>query len=266
MRLAKGDKVLPPVHPNVGIRAAYRAALERLIEEMATSYLHWLRAQYRKNPPRLAMDALPARDLERQLSQLGKQWAARFDEQAPKLAQWFAKKASKRSAASLRKILKDAGISVEFQQTRTMRDAFAATVAENVGLIKSIPARYHDEVQGLVMRSVSTGRDLAQLTDDLEERYGITRKRAAFIALDQNNKATAVMTRVRQQDNAITKAIWLHSHAGKKPRKTHLANTGKVYDPAKGWFDPDPRVKRFIWPGELPRCRCVSRSIVKGFS
>jgi uncharacterized protein with gpF-like domain len=74
------------------------------------------------------------------------------------------------------------------------------------------------------------------------------------------------MTRARQEEVGITKAVWLHSHGGKTPRKTHWANNGKPYDPAKGWFDPDPKVRKYIWPGTEINCRCVSRSVVKGFS
>lgn len=261
----KRARATRPVHPNVGIQAEYRRKLDALIGEMARSYAYWLKAQYRATPPRLAQDAVPARELEREMSELGKRWQKKFDEAAPKLGHWFSQSTSRRSSAALQKILADAGMSVKFQLTPTMRDAYAATAAENVGLIRSIAQKYHGEVQGLVMRSVSTGRDLAGLTDELQARFGVTRNRAALIARDQNNKSTAVFVRVRQQELGL-KATWLHSHGGKEPRKTHLANTGKVYDPAKGWFDPDPRVRRHIWPGELINCRCVSRSIVKGFS
>ena len=264
MRLTKHDKVLKPVHPNAGIAVAYHAKLLALIEEMVRSYAYFIKAQYRETPPRLAQDAVPARELERELSLLGKRWQKRIDEAAPRLAEWFAKSTSRRSSAALKRILKDGGISVEFTMTPTMRDAYQATLAEQVGLIKSIGSQYHTEVQGLVMRSVSTGRDLGQLSKDLQERYGITKRRAAFISLDQNNKANAVFTRVRQQEAGIEKAIWLHSHAGKRPRPSHVANSGKPYSIATGWFDPE--VKQFIRPGELPRCRCTSKSIVKGFS
>ena len=208
----------------------------------------------------------PARALNETVSDLGLRWQAKFDETAPRLAEWFAKKAGRRSETELRRILSDGGVSVRFQYTPAMRDLFDATVAENVGLIKSISSQYHTDVQGMVMRSVASGRDLASLTRDLEGRYDITRRRAALIARDQNNKATAVLVRARQSEVGVTEAIWLHSHGGKEPRKTHLANDGKRYDVTKGWFDPDPKVRKRIWPGELINCKCVSRSIVKGFS
>lgn len=265
MRLPKGYKILKPVHPNAGIEAEYRRKLDRLVDEMSRSYSHWIKAQYRETPPVLAQDATPAKELQREMSLLGKRWQRRIDAAAPRLAGWFANASAGTSTRGLKKILRDGGMTVEFKPTPAMRDAYQATLAENVGLIRSIGSEYHTEVEGLVMRSVTAGRDLAGLTDELEHRYGITRRRAKLIALDQNNKATSTFVKVRQVDLGL-KAIWLHSHGDRKPRPTHLANSGQVYDPAVGWFDPDPKVRKRIWPGQLIRCRCVSRSVVKGFS
>jgi SPP1 gp7 family putative phage head morphogenesis protein len=266
MRKRKDERILKPVRPNLGLGAAYRKRLDALIEEMTTSYAHWLRAQYRANPPRLAADATPAAELRAELRKLGTQWEKRFDEAAPKLAKYFSTAVWKRSDRVLHKILRDAGISVKFQMTPAMRDVLEATIAGNVSMIKSISSHYHTEIEGAVMRSVTAGRDLHSLTKELESRYGITRRRASFIASTQNAMATASMTRVRQQEAGIEEAIWLHSHAGREPRKTHLANDGKRYKVAEGWFDPDPKVLRRIWPGELPRCRCTPKPIVRGFT
>ncbi len=265
--MAAKAKVLLPVHPNAGIQAQYREKIDRLVREMARSYEYWLRAQYRENPPAMALDAGPVRDLKRELSSLGKRWAEKMDAAAPKLAEWFAKSNSRRSQASLKKILADGGMTVDFKMTKAMRDVFDATVQENVSLIRSIGSEYHTQIEGIVMRSVSAGRDLEQMTTDLRDRYGVTTRRAAFIARDQNDKATANFVKVRQVEHGVM-ARWLHSAGGKEKyrRKTHVANSGKTYDPAKGWFDPDPKVRRRIWPGELTGCKCVSVSVVKGFS
>ena len=114
------------------------------------------------------------------------------------------------------------------------------------------------------MRSVQTGWDLGQLTTDLQAQFGVTRRRAAFIARDQNNKATASMTRARQDEVGITQAIWGHSGGGKHPRPTHVAMNGKKYDVRKGMWDP--AVKRWIFPSEEVNCRCFSRPVIQGFS
>jgi hypothetical protein len=213
----------------------------------------------------LPVEFTPAQNLQETIDKLGARWEARFDEAAPKLARWFAQTAGKRSEDGLKKVLRDGGMSVRFDTTPMMRDVMNATVAENVSLIKSIGSQYHSEIIGMVMRSVSTGRDVGGLTRELEQRFGVTRRRAALIAHHQNNLATSSFIRVRQIQAGL-QAVWLHSHGGKEPRPTHLANSGKTYDPAKGWFDSDPKVRRFIWPGQLINCRCVSRTVVPGFS
>lgn len=262
-------KILRPVHPNVGIRAAYKRKLLALIDEMTDSYLYWVRAAYRKHPPAMAQDESPARELERELKKLGKRWQKNFDNMAAELAKYFATKIENRSRLALRKILRDGGFAVQpafFKNTANVKDVMAALVSENVSLIKSIPTQFHVQIEGLVMRSVAAGRDLAPLTRDLQKQFGVTRRRAEFIARDQNNKATAQITRARYVDMGIEEAIWLHSGGGKTKRPTHVANSGKKFDIAKGWFDPDPKVRAYIQPGYLINCRCVCKPVVKGFT
>jgi len=264
--MASKPKTLRAIRPNAGIAFEYQKKLNSLIDEMARSYAWHIRAQYRAKPPEMAQDASPAKALEAVLKWLGRYWEKKINAAAPKLAAWFAKKAGNRSDEALRKILRDGGISVKFQMTPAMTDNIDAIVAENVALIKSIPQEFHTQVEGIVMRSVTAGRDLHSLTTELQDRLGVTRRWAEFISSDQNSKATAFLRRVRETEIGITEAIWIHSHAGKTPRKTHLANNGKPFNLAEGWHDPDPKVNKSILPGELINCRCSWRPLIKGFS
>lgn len=260
------SKVLRPVHPNAGIEAAYRKRIEKLIDDMNASVQHWLKAAYRANEPLMAQDRNPAQELRAAIRKLAEQWQSNFDAASPKLGAYFSQSVLLRSDAALRKILRDGGFSVKFKMTRTMKDVMDATINEQVSLIKSIPQQYLTQVEGMVMRSVQSGRDLGTLAKGLQEQFGVTKRRAAFIARDQNNKATASMTRVRQVALGITEAIWMHSGGGKHPRPTHLkaGRDGVKYDVTKGWLDP--AIGKHIFPGELPNCRCVSRAVIKGFS
>lgn len=207
----------------------------------------------------------PASRLKRVFANLRDKWLKRIDDTAPKLAAYFNTAIAERSKFVLQKALRDGGFSVKFQMTENMRTVYDATIAENVGLIKSIPARYLTDVEGLVMRSVQRGRDLHGLSQELQKRYKITAKRAAFIALDQNNKSSSAITHVRQLDLGIREGIWRHSHAGKEPRPTHVKMDDTKYPLNEGLYDKDPRVKRKVFPGELPRCRCYWQPVVKGF-
>jgi len=257
-------KVLRPVHANAGISAEYKRRITALIDELHASVTHWVGAAYRTKSPELAQDASPAETMRAAIRKLTRRWTDRFDEASKKLGAWFTQATAQRSDAVLKKILKDAGISVDFQMTRAQNDVIRATLNQQVGLIRSIPQKFMGDVEGAVMRSVQTGRDIGGLTKEIQAIAGVSNRRAAFIATSQNQIATASMTRARQIETGITTAVWRHSSAGKKPRPTHLAMNGKEYDVAKGMFDPAEG--RNVLPGELLRCRCVSLAIVKGFS
>ena len=112
------------------------------------------------------------------------------------------------------------------------------------------------------MRSVTAGRDLGTLAEELQAAHGVSKRRAAHIALDQNNKATSTVTRVRQKELGIKEAVWIHSGAGKHPRPEHVAFNGKKYDVEKGAYLEG----KWTWPGFEINCRCTSRSIIPGFS
>lgn len=252
---------LPATRPNAGVQAAYRKRLDRLVDEMQRSLTYWLKATYRSNTPEIAQDESPAMALNRMMRGLAQQWQRKFDQAALPVAQKFSDASMSAADISLRDALRQKGFTVQFQMTATANDVFQATVAENVGLIKSIAAEHLQDVQGMVMRSVTQGRDLEGLAKDLERRYQVTKRRAAFIARDQNNKATATITRVRQQGLGIKQARWLHSRGGKKPRQSHVAANGELYEVDKGMLiDGD-----YIRPGELPNCRCVAQSVIPGF-
>lgn len=257
-------KLLPPVHANKGAEVIYRKRLRKLVEDMTASVKYFVEAAYRANEPVIAQDELPARVLQRVVARLGRRWQKRFDEAAPLLAEYFSKGASKRSSKAIEKVLNEGGFSVKFKMTKTMRDVMRGSINEQVSLIRSIPKKYFTEIEGAVMRSVTAGRDLGPLAKQLQTQYGVTQRRAALIARDQNNKMTANFVRVRQQELGVSKAIWMHSHGGKQPRPRHLAFDGQEFDVAKGAPVGDDD-GNFVHPGEEINCRCVSRAIVPGF-
>jgi SPP1 gp7 family putative phage head morphogenesis protein len=235
---------------------------------MHNSVLYWVEAAYKANPPRVLQlaghDEAPWAAMRKAVRQLTRRWYNKFDVMADRLARWFARSAASRSDATLKKALKDGGFAVQFSLTPAQRDVLEATIQANVALIKSIPQRYLSQVEELVMASVQQGRKLDTLTDELQQRFGSTRKCAILISRDQNNKATAALERVRRLELGIQKAVWIHSHAGKKPRPTHVKMHGQTFDVAEGMWDPAEN--RYVQPGELINCRCVSKSIIPGFT
>lgn len=257
--------ILDPIRPNLGIQAAYRKKLYALIDEMHHSLVYWISAAYKANTPEMTSDASPARELQRAMKKLSKRWLKNFDEASKNLADYFSTAVADRADGALEAILKKSGFAVEFKMTAEMNDVMQATIGEQVGLIKSIAQHHLSEVEGLVMRSVSTGRDLKYLTDELQKRYQITRRRAAFIARSQNNMATATITRVRQKSLGATQAIWVHSGGGKEPRHSHVkaGREGLIYEIDKGaYLEGNSGKYEWTWPGIPLNCRCIAKTII----
>lgn len=255
-------KTLNPTRPNEGLRTAYQRKLEKLVDDMHGSLLYWLRSAYRANEPAtVAADASPAKELQGSMRRLSRRWQRNFDQGAPDLADWFAQSSADRTDAALQAVLKRAGFTVGFKLTSAARDVIQATTFENVSLIKSIASQHLAQVEGIVMRSVSQGRDLKTLTDQLQHQFGVTRNRAALIARDQSNKAHSAIEKTRQREIGVREAIWCHSNGGKHPRASHVAMNGKRYNIDEGALIDGKR----IWPGTEIWCRCYSKAVLPGF-
>lgn len=254
------QKTARPVHANAGVRARYQRDLDKLVDEMAHSIEYWIEAAYKANPPSIAQDALPSKELAKRLNEVGKRWIKRFDEMAATIAERFIQSGKKATDSSMQQSFKDAGWTVQFKPTKAIRDAMNASIIENTGLIKSIPEQYLKNVQGTIMRGVANGRDLKQISDELQKHYGVTKRRAAFIARDQANKANATITQARRIELGLFKAIWIHSSGGRTPRPSHVkAGKDKLEFDVRTGAEIDGE---FIQPGYLPNCRCVSRTIL----
>lgn len=260
--MAKQLKTARAVIANKGVEIWYRSVLDKLISQMSKSVEYWVEAGYKAHPPRmeLAMDALPSAELSKRVKELAKRWTERFDEMAEKIADDFTKKGAKHTDSSFMAALKDAGWTVNFKITPVMRDAMNATIQENVALIKSIPSQYFLEVEGIVMRGFQNGRDLSYISEELQKRYGVTKRRAALISRDQSNKLTATVTQARRTELGLFEAIWVHSGAGKEPRHSHvMAGKKKLrFDTREGAYIDG----KYILPGQEINCRCSSKTVL----
>ena len=71
--------------------------------------------------------------------------------------------------------------------------------------------------------------------------------------------AKRTLNNARALELGVTKAIWMHSSASKKPRLSHQKANGMEYDLNKGaWIDSE-----FIFPREKIGCKCGKRLIIE---
>lgn len=278
MTSPKPPKTARAVHANKGVEVAYRKELERLVSEMSKSTEYWIEAAYKANTPEMeiAEDARvgskskvsqewaslrsPSARMRKPMKELSERWIKRFDDMSASIAERFSVSGMKHTDAAFKSALKDAGWTVEFKMTPVMRDAMNATIQENVALIRSIPEQYFLEINGIVNRGFTAGRDLHYISQELQSRYGVTSRRAALIARDQSNKLSATVTQARRVDLGLFEAEWMHSHAGKHPRPSHVkAGKEKLrFDVRKGAYLDG----KWGLPGQEINCRCSSKTIL----
>lgn len=143
-----------------------------------------------------------------------------------------------------------------------LRDVLTASVAESVSLIKRIPEKYLDDVQGAVMRSIQSGNGLADLKPQLE-KYGVQVKNwAKNVSLDQTRKAYNSINATRMQALGVKKFEWVHSGGSNHPREYHRdVLDGKIFSfDDLPYLDGPKKGERGI-PGQAPYCRCTMRPI-----
>jgi len=135
-----------------------------------------------------------------------------------------------------------------------------ASTRANVNLIKSIPAKYFEQLETLIYRSTIQGVVPAGgIRAQIEELYGVTKSRAQFIARDQTAKLNADLTEARNRNLGIEEYVWRITGGGKngdgRVRKTHIARNGHRYR----WDTPPAGTGH---PGQDYQCRCTAEAIL----
>lgn len=248
-----------PIMPNISTAHRYYESMAALIERMTDDTEKQLVAFFKEPHAKeyFAQDASVASGLRIITNGLQSKYNGLFLTKSKPLAEKAAKEWDKNSAASVQSSIQKlaGGLTIgRLDATGDVGEILTATIAENVGLIKSIASKYLDEVQGAVMRSVTTGNGLEDLVPFLKKYKGVTLRRAHLIALDQTRKATAGLSLGRLLKVGVEEGTWRHSGGSDHPRKTHQAMSGKPFKLSEGLYDAD--LKRFVQPAELPYCRC----------
>lgn len=253
-----------PVPAIVGVR--YVQALSSITAQMTAQTKKEILRLYKTEAAGVyfAQDAATIGSQARILvNSLQDRFNALFAKKAKPLAETMVENASAASKTSLHSSLQalSGGMSLKTSiDSPVLSNIYKASVAENVGLIKSISSEYLTKVQGAVMRSITTGNGLQDLIPALEQYEGQTHRRARNIALDQTRKVYNSINKGRMQALGLKKFMWHHSGGGAQPREDHIEMDGEIYS-----FDALPVIdqntgERGI-PGQAPNCRCTMSPI-----
>lgn len=136
------------------------------------------------------------------------------------------------------------------------REQLKVWTDNNVDLIKSIPADSLSEMQDIVEHGFAAGSSTTDIIREIQNTYGVSKRKAAFLARDQMARLNADLTRSQQTDAGVSEYIWSSSGDG-RVRDRHRFLDGKTFR----WSDPpvvDVKTGRRAHPGEDYQCRCVA--------
>lgn len=135
-----------------------------------------------------------------------------------------------------------------FRSEPFLKPLMDSWVQENTSLIKSIPEKFHGDINGIIRRGVVNGSSVKSIQNEIKERYQVTNARAKLIAQDQILKANADLTKFRLQSIGVKEFIW-NSVGDSRVRPAHVALEGRRFS----WDKPHPTEGL---PGSQIRCRC----------
>jgi len=185
---------------------------------------------------------------------------------ARKIAE-LAVKVKKRSIREWKRVVhKTLGINIveDYYSGEFYQDAMRQWAANNVGLIKTIPAETLNRMETIIENGYYSGKSNAEMSRLIQEAYGIDRDHAQFIARDQTAKLNADITQTQQKDAGVQRYEWSDS-GDVRVRECHAHLNGKKFfwnDPPEMWYETKKNGRvytgRHCHPGQDYDCRCVS--------
>lgn len=152
-------------------------------------------------------------------------------------------------------------ITVQPEVDPAMRRALTAELTENLNLdVKRFLSDEIPELRRLVEENVFDGMRGDKLADIIGARFGIAKRKAAFLAFQETSLLVSHYR--EQQASAIGSLtyVWSTSH-DERVRKSHRALNGSTFF----WDDPpvtNPQTGAKNNPGEDFGCRCVAMPVI----
>jgi SPP1 gp7 family putative phage head morphogenesis protein len=152
------------------------------------------------------------------------------------------------------------GIELPGLLDRRMRARVAASTAQNVSLIKSIPQTYFDQVEKVTVAGLSAGHRHEEISRDLEERFEVAKSSARLVARDQTLKFYGEVNKVRQEALGVSRYTW-RTVNDERVRSVHGEFDGNVYS----WDDPpgDGSPHEGTHPSTGINCRCWAEPVLE---
>jgi len=253
-----------PLVSSASIADQYQKVIVALFRKMAEEAERELKAMFHDPAYALDAEANPASRARIIINDLKRKYAKYFNRLARTATNRMIRATIRHSTAtvgmSLREISADLQLDAAFLNSGRLKEIVMASTQEAAQLIKTIPDQYLSQVQGQVMRSITTGSGLETLMPFMREKYGQNVRKARSVALDQTRKAYSNISNARMQDAGVEEFEWRHIRRAKQPRHQHIQWSGKIFR-----FDAPPVDDRFgpVLPGQAINCNCLAIPVLR---
>lgn len=242
------------------VGSQYNTRLQLLVKQIRQSIEAELLPIIEQEQPNYTADAWPDR-IQSAIETLLARWSSQqFRALADRLAGEFVRSALGFAERSQRRTM---GIEI-FQNSQQLNDYLRAATIQNARLIQSIPERYIENVSNTVYTSMRAGVRPDFIAKQLQQEFGVTQRRAKFIARDQAAKVNGEIHKQRQIDAGFNYFKWIDSDDSRvRERHRQIANADVGYGPGIYRWDDLPLSDDGspIQPGQDYNCRCSSRGI-----
>jgi len=259
IKMIRNEKVGLPLIPSAAIWQQWDRQVQPIIKKMYLETRRELIAVFNETNFIGAMDASPVSQSRIVINKILNKYEKIFNDLSESIINKMISSVISNSSATLKISLKDYINPLEIDRTATnlrLSEIIKASTEESVNLIKRIPQKYLGQVQGEVMRSITTGKGLKDLVPYLTEKYQGDARWAKHVAMDQTRKATENISRTRLMQLGVEKFKWVHTQGSRHPRKYHQELSGKIFR-----FDDPPIINKETgkkgYPSDEIFCRCV---------
>lgn len=276
-----------PVRPDADTEREYAAQLRSLVRLMAKELYAEITPELKALKPQYAADTVVSLDswvddIVAAIRRVSSRFTSSlFQAQASRIATRTISRAEAKNAEEFQNSINAAvGINMNaILRPAAIADYVQASIIENVSLIKSVPEKYFQRVESVVLEGMKSGLAPTSIAKNIQEETGVTYKRAKFIARDQMAKINSDLTRKRQMDAGIELYRSLDADdvrvsgnpAGRYPNAKikcwRISREDIGYGPGVYTVKDGASYAGLtnLHPGKHhPNCRCVAISLIEG--